>query len=146
MTDRLSEEQLGALERQYKKIGIVDWQTHRLVFRRPTRDECHAYRVKLENVDTKADALEQFLQQTMVAFDLDTSPLGARTSFAAFLDEQPMFCSSTKARIAMASLSGLVELEDAAELGKGVQIRPAPPARTPEVSPSGSATALEERN
>jgi hypothetical protein len=141
MAERLSEDALAALERTHKKIAIVDWQEHQLVFRRPTRDECHAYRVKQEQPETKADALEQHLQQTIVSFDGEGTPLAARTGFLAFLDENPMFASSARGKAVFASLSGLVELEDAADLGKGLSVRPAPRKPMHADSPSGSATA-----
>lgn len=139
---RLTEEQLETLRAANKKIAIVDWNGHQLVFRRPTRDECHAYRVAQESPDAKADAIEQLCQRTIVAFDTDTNANAARTTFTTvFLVESPMFASTSRAKVALGALMGLVEEEDLADMGKGVSVRPAPPTRTPEVSPNGSATA-----
>ena len=141
MAERLTEEQLEALRATHKKIAIVDWNGHQLVFRRPTRDECHAYRVAQETPHEKADANERLCQFTIVAFDAATDVTGARTAFLAFLTESPMFGNTARVKLALAALMGLVEEEDLADMGKGVSVRPAPPTRTPEVSPNGSATA-----
>ena len=129
---RLNEDQLEALERGHKKIAAVVWNDHEIVFRRPTRDECHAYRVALESPDAKADANEQLCQRALVAFDGEINATTARTAFTgSFLVETPMFASSAKVKIALAALMGLVEEEDLADLGKGVTVRPSPPPRTP---------------
>jgi hypothetical protein len=139
---KLTDEQLQALETAHKKIAIVDWNGHAIVFRRPTRDECHAYRAALEHPETKADAAEQLCQRAIVAFDGDQNANSARTYFTStFLVEHPMFASTAKAKIALGALMGLVEEEDLADLGKGVSVRPSPRKPTPEVSPSGSRTA-----
>ena len=137
---KLNDEQLQALEVAHKKIAIVDWNGHQLVFRRPTRDECHAYRVAQESPHEKADANERLCQFTIVAFDTDANVTGARTAFLAFLVEAPMFGNTARVKLALAALMGLVEEEDLADMGKGVSVRPAPPTRTPEASPNGSAT------
>ena len=139
--NRLTEEQLEALRAANTKIAIVDWNGHQLVFRRPTRDECHAYRVAQESPHEKADANERLCQFTIVAFDTDANVTGARTAFLAFLVEAPMFGNTARVKLALAALMGLVEEEDLADMGKGVSVRPAPPTRTPEASPNGSPTA-----
>lgn len=130
---KLSEEQLNELQTKHKKIAVVEWNDHLLVFRRPTRDECHAYRVKLEHPDTKADANEQLCQATICAFNSDMNANTARTSFTEnFLPEQPMFASTMKVKIALGALMGFVEEEDLADLGKGVSVRPSRPKPTPQ--------------
>jgi hypothetical protein len=142
MADKLTEEQLEQLRIAHKKIAIVDWNGHALVFRRPTRDECHAYRVALESADAKADAAEQLCQRILVAFDADTNPTSSRVSFTTgLLVEFPMLASTPKIKIALGALMGLVEEEDLADLGKGVSVRPSPPKPTLEASPNGSPTA-----
>ena len=132
MADHLTEEQLEQLRITHKKIAIVDWDQDQIVFRRPTRDECHAYRVKLESAETKADANEQMCQATIVAFNTDANANSARTHFTGlFLAEAPMFGSTAKVKVALAALMGLVEEEDTADLGKGVSVRARPPRPTP---------------
>ena len=128
---KLIEEQLEALRVTHKKIAIVDWNGHELVLRRPTRDECHAYRVALEHPETKADANEQICQRILVAFDTNTDANAARVTFTgSFLVEHPMFSSSGKIKVALAALMGLVEEDDLADLGKGVSVRPLLPRPT----------------
>src|SRR5262245_58053165 len=99
---KLTEEQLEELRVKHKKIAIVDWNDHTIVFRRPTRDECHGYRVAQEQAQTKADANEQLCQRTIVAFDADANPNSARTYFTGtFLEETPMFGSTMKVKMAL---------------------------------------------
>lgn len=132
---QLTEAQLEELRVAHKKIGIVEWNDHVLVFRRPSRDECREYRVALEHPSTKADANEMVCQRTIVAFDLDTNPNTARPTFTdTFLkEESPMFCSTPKCKLVLGALMGLVEEEDLADMGKGVSLRPSPRPRTPTV-------------
>jgi hypothetical protein len=133
MVAKLTEEQFAALETQHKKIAEVEWNGHTLVFRRPTREECRQYRVALEDPVSKADANEHLLQQTIVAFDDETNPTAARMRYnPGFLDEHPMFSIAAKVKLALAALMGIVETEDAADLGKGVTVRPRTPSGTPQ--------------
>jgi hypothetical protein len=137
-----TEEQLAELEARHKKIAIVRWNEHAIVFRRPTRDECRLYRIAQEEPASKADALEQVCQRTIVAFDDDLDPNRARERFTGtFLVEHPMFSVTTKVKSALGALMGLVEDEDMLDLGKGVTLRPAPRKPSPEGSRSGSATS-----
>lgn len=131
--ERLAREAwLEELRVKHKKIAIVEWNEHEIVFARPGRDVCHEYRVALENPVTKADAAEQACQRMIVAFDGDDDRNRARTRFTdAFLVEQPMFGSTLKVKIALGALMGLVEDEDLADLGKGVSVRPSPRTPTP---------------
>jgi hypothetical protein len=129
----LTDEQLQALEVAHKKIAIVEWNGHVIVFARPGRDVCHEYRVALESPATKADANEQACQRMIVAFDGETDRNRARVRFTEiFLVEQPMFGSTTKVKIALGALMGLVEEEDLVDMGKGVSVRPAPRTPMPE--------------
>ena len=147
MVGKLTEEQLQTLEATHKKIVVVDWSGHEIGLRRATRDECHAYRVKLESPETKADANEQLCQQLIVALDGSADANAARVIFTgSLLVEFPMLPYSPKMRLALALVMGAVEAEDAADLGKGVTLRPSPPKPTPEGSPSGSATAPAASN
>jgi hypothetical protein len=144
-TKRLSEDQLDGLRATYKKIAIIEFNDHVLVFRRPTRDECHAYRVKTQSPETKADANEQLCQSLIVAFDTDTNVVSARTHFTTvFLEEVPMFAAGPKVWAALGALMGLVEEEDQVDMGKGVTIKPLPRPRTPKDSQTGSPTAHGE--
>jgi len=132
MADKLSDEQLQALEVAHAKIAVIEWNGHTIVLRRPTRDECHAYRVALESAETKADANDQLCQRVIVAFDADASANSARTYFTGtFLVEQPMFSSTAKVKIALGAIMGLVEEEDLVDMGKGVSVRPSSPRLMP---------------
>jgi hypothetical protein len=129
---KLTEEELDGLRVKHGKIAVVEWNEHAIVFRKPTRDECRAYRVALESPATKADALEQICQRAIVAFDGERDANKARTTFTgSFLEDVPMFASTAKVKIAMGALMGVVEEEDLLDLGKGVTIRPSPRPRTP---------------
>jgi len=129
-----TERRLAALEAQHKKIAEVEWNGHRLVFRRPTREECRQYRVALEDPVSKADANEHILQQTIVAFDDETNATAARMRYnPGFLDEHPMFASTAKVKLALGAMMGLVEEADLVDLGKGVTVRPAIRSGTPQV-------------
>jgi hypothetical protein len=144
---RLTEEQLEELRVRHTRIATIEWNGHELVFRKPSRDECRSYRVKLENVETKVDAAEQLCQQTIIAFDGDLNTVAARTRFTGvFLEETPMFAATAKCRIALGALMGLVEEEDLTNLGKGVSIRPSPQPPTPTGSPTGSPTVPAASN
>lgn len=129
---REREELYETLRSRHTKIAIVEWNGHAIVFRRPTRDECHAYRVAIEHPETKADAMEQLCQRTIVAFDGEQDANKARVTFTTiFLVESPMFSITSKVKAAIGVLAGLVEEEDAIDLGKGVTIKPSPRPRTP---------------
>jgi hypothetical protein len=132
MADKLTDEQLQALEVAHKKIAVVTWNEHELVFGRPGRDTCHAYRVALETAETKADANEQACQRMIVAFDGELDRNKARIRFTdVFLVECPMFGTTAKMKLALGALMGLVEEEDLADMGKGVSVRPSPRPPTP---------------
>ena len=127
----LSDADLDALRARHGKIAIVEWNGYAIVLRRPTRDECRAYRVALEQAETKVDANEQLCQRTIVALDAELDANKARTTFTGtLLEDCPMFGSIPRVKLALAALMGLVEDEDLADLGKGVSIRPLPPPRT----------------
>lgn len=139
----LSEEELEKIRAALGgKIGVVDWNGHQLVFRRPTRDQIREYRVKQESgAVAKADAMDQLAQQTIVAFDGNTDLTVARMAFLTFLDQSPAFTSATKPMAILSALSGLVEQEYETDLGKGARILDGRPKTSPEASPSGSAAS-----
>lgn len=128
----LDETRLEELRRQYVKIGVIDWEGHQLVFRRPSRDEVHHYRMQRDgSPDERGGASDLLSTKTMVAFDGETDPNRARLAYDAFLGEYPMFCSALKPQGVLSILSGLIESEAAAALGKGATVRSAPPPTTP---------------
>ena len=123
------------------KIGILPWDGHQLVFRRPSRDAARMYAIKKAEVDL--DAIDQLAQQTLVAFDGMTDPVETiRYSFGALLIEYPLMMMSNSARVIFAHLVGVVERDDELEMGKGVSVRSAAPKRTPAASLTGSAASF----
>lgn len=135
----LNDEELERLRQQYTKIGVVDWNRHQIVFKQPSREVVRDYRRKQDSASEKPDALDQLAQVTIVAFDGVTDPVRCREAFLAFLGgEAPAFTSSGKAGAVLTGLSGMVEEEDVADLGKGARILMAPRPTSPAVSPSGS--------
>jgi hypothetical protein len=140
----LDDQGLDALRVKYGKIAIVDWDGHQLVFKRPTREHMRDYRRKRESPSEKHDALEQLEQFIIVAFDGETDPNKARMAFTGkFLEEYPGASSSGKISSAVSVLSGIVEEEEADDLGKGVRFKPPLRKRTPTDSPNGSSTSPE---
>jgi hypothetical protein len=135
----LSEEQIEAFASRHGQVGIIDWSGHRLVFRRPTRADVRDYRRKGDNPQEKLDRIDQLLQVTIVAFDDEQESNAVRALFLQFLVEYPLFGNSEKALGTINVLAGLVESEEAAQMGKGVSFRSSKPKSTPTVSPNGSA-------
>lgn len=128
----LNEAQLEELKVKYSKIGVVEFNGHQLVFRRPTRDDCREYRRQRESPSEKHEATEHLSQKVIVAFDGELDVIKARTFYTStFLEEFPLFTSTTKVQAALGTLAGLVEDEDAQDLGKGVQIRSVRPPALP---------------
>ena len=126
------------------KVGVIDWSLpdgmHRMVFKRPTRDLIRDYRRKLESPSEKADALDQLAQATIIAYDDMTDPNKARVEFTGkLLEEAPGFTGSIKVLNVLSVLAGMIEDQEATELGKGVSVRNCPPKRTETGSSSASA-------
>ena len=137
----LSEEQLEALKLQYQKIAVISYNGHQIVFRRPTRLQCGEYRREREDPQARADAVEHLAQKALVAFDGEMDANRARTTYtASFLEEFPLFANYPPVMAALSYLTGMVEEEDASDLGKGVRVLSARRPSTPEVSPNGSVT------
>ena len=138
----LDEAVLESLKLKFGKIGVVDYNGHQIVFRRPTRDTCREYRRKRESAGEKHEAIEGMAQEALIAFDGEQDANKARSYYTGtFLEEYPLFASSPKVMAVLSALSGLVEEEDAEDMGKGVQVRSARPRPTPAASPNGSDTA-----
>lgn len=110
------------LQRQYTKVGVVEWDGHRLAFRLPTRVEMREYRRKASSPQELPDRVDQLAQSTIVSFDGCGDILQARTLFNAFLERYPRFTDSEKAQSILGILSGAVEEEAASTLGKGCSI------------------------
>jgi len=127
----LNDEQIESIRKTHGRVGVVDYDGHRLVFRRPSRDEIRDYRRKQDSAAEKPDCLDQLAQQTLAAFDDVTDPMQARVAFLAFLDSFPAFTSCGKFLAVSSVLSGMVEAEAAEALGKGASVRGAPPPSTP---------------
>ncbi len=134
----LDEAGIKALEKTHKKVGVIDWDGHQLVFRRPSRVDTREYNRKQDSPAEKPDALDQLAQVTLVAFDGETDPIRARTLFNVFLDDYPMFCNAPRVANLMGALGGAMEAEEAKALGKGVAIWPGTHPPTQTVSPNGS--------
>jgi hypothetical protein len=136
----LSEAQLEELRVKYAKIGVVEFNGHTLVFRKPSREHVREYRRKKDSDAEKMDAMDQLAQATILAFDAETDPNKARTTFTGqFLDDYPLAISNPKFVALLSALAGLIEEEDAADLGKGVSVRGARQSTSPTASPNGSA-------
>jgi hypothetical protein len=141
-----AEEMLEGLRLKYGKIGIVDFNDHRLVFRKPSREHVREYRRKKDSDAEKMDAMDQLAQATIVAFDGQTDPNKARETFTMrFLEDYPLAISNPKFVAVLSALAGLIEEEDAKDLGKGASVRGARPSTSPTASPNGSAPSSTAR-
>ena len=128
----LDEEALEALRLKYGKIGVVAYNGHQIVFRKPTRDNCRDYRRMRDSASEKADAVEFLAQVSLAAFDGELEVNKARTHYTnVFLDEFPLFANTPKVMAVLSLLTGMVEEEDAIDLGKGVSYRSARRVSTP---------------
>lgn len=140
----LDEQGIESLRLKHGAVGVVEYNGHQLLFRRPSREEAREWRRKEASAAEQPDAADYLSQLIMVAFDGDTDGLRARTAYGLFLTEHPLFTLSTKFRIVFNLLTGRVEREDIADMGKGVSVRLAPPARTATASLNGSVVSSTE--
>lgn len=130
----LDEAKLDELQRQYGKIGTVEFSGHVVVFRKPSRTDVREYRRMQGSDAERPDAMDRLAQATIVAFDDVTDPNAARTLFTgSFLVEFPMAVSHGRFAACLSVLAGLVEAEDAEDLGKGVTVRSSRPKPSPTV-------------
>lgn len=128
-----NEARLEALRVRYRKIGVILWDEHEIVWRLPTRDELRNYRRMRDSPIEAPDALESLSQVTIAAFDGDDEPNAARIAYTGtFLVEYPGFCSSQRVINCLHALAGLVSNEEAIDLGKGVSVRSYSRAPTPK--------------
>ncbi len=128
----LDEAALEALQKQYGKIGIVDFNGHRVVFKKPTRDQARNYRRMISEPAEKPDSMEFLAQATIVAFDDTAEPNAARVLFTGtFLEEYPMAIGNARFAGCLSVLSGIMDDEEARDLGKGVTVRPTHPKPSP---------------
>jgi hypothetical protein len=138
---QLSDEQLQALDRQYRKVREIKWDDYRMVFRRATRDEVRDYVRKGDDQFSKPNRVNELAQATIVAFDGEADIVRARGMFLSFLDEYPGFTIAPHVGAFFADIMGMVEKEDAAALGKVCSERNTTLASSAKASPNGYATA-----
>ena len=125
----LPESRIEELRIKHGKIGVVTFNQHTIVFKRPTRDHTREYRRMRDSPAEKADAMDRLAQITIIAFDLDDDPNRARETFTnVFLVECPMATSNPKFLNVLSALSGLVEEEEYQDLGEGASVRSATPS------------------
>lgn len=130
----LDDAKLEALRARYGKIGVVDYNGHQLVFRRPSRDQAREYRRKKENEAEKPDALDQLAQVIIVAFDGEEDVARARITFTTvFLEEYPMAMNHPRFMACFGCLIGLTENEEEKDMGKGVRVLSARRSTSPTV-------------
>jgi hypothetical protein len=117
------EEFLSKLQDKYGKVGVVHFEGHRIVFRRPTRTEVRDYRRKEDQPAEKYDRLDSLAQFTIVAFDDEVDVVKARMIFTnSFLESYPMATDSVKFQTVLLLLAGGQEEEHATFLGKGCSV------------------------
>ena len=130
----LNDAQLDELKLKFQKIAVIDYNGHQIVFRRPTREHAREYRRMRESESEKHIAMESLAQQTLIAFDGDVEANSARTKYTlTFLEEFPLFVNVPRVVVALSALAGMVEEEDAKDMGKGVRLLNARPPSTPTV-------------
>ena len=140
----LSEEQKDALEKAHKKIGVISWEGHEIVFRRPTRTEWHNYMRMNGDAAANAAALDSHAQITLVAYDGDIQMPRARIAYTnELLEECPGFANAPEVAAVLAVLAGTAQQEDLANLGKVARVRQSGRRLTPTASPNGSPTSPE---
>jgi hypothetical protein len=128
----LDEQQIEALRTQHGgKVAVIDWGSHQLVFKRPSRDSIRDYRRKIDSPAEKPDATDQLAQVTIVAIDGETDGDMVRARFLKFLDEYPLFTSGGRCMVAMNILTGMASEEEFESLGKGVSVKSSAPRSTP---------------
>jgi hypothetical protein len=138
----LTEEQLEALRARHKKIARVVWEGHECVFRKPTRDEWHAYLRSKDEPMSRHTAQELHSQLTLVAYDGETGLPAARIAYTAgLLEECPGFANAPELGAALSVLAGTAQEEEIEHLGKVVAVRSGRRSTTLTASPSGSSTA-----
>lgn len=140
----LSDAELESLKQKYGKIAVIDYESHQIVFRKPTRDNVREYRRQRESDTEKHLAMESLAQFTLVALDGELDTIKARTAYTdVFLDEFPFFVNVPRVMGALSVLGGMVEMEEASSLGKGARVLSVRQKPTPQDSPTGSPTARE---
>jgi hypothetical protein len=130
----IDEAQLEAWEKAYGKIGVVDFSGHRVAFRRPTRLEAREYRRALDTPAERPDALDQLAQKTILGLDELVDANAAREAFTGgFLVAFPMAMNHDRFKAVLGLLSGIVDEEEAKDLGKGASVRGLSPPASPKV-------------
>lgn len=113
---KISEEQIEALRKQYSRIKYVNYNGVELVFRKPHRHECQDHAMKLENPAQKIVADEQ-LAQLLVVQCGPAEGIKAKEAFLALLDDFPYLVRNEAVGSALAKLTGVVQDEEAKNYG-----------------------------
>ena len=138
----LSDEQLDAMQRQYRKISRMLWDGHEFVFRKPTVPEYEAYQRQMGDPQSKHAALKQLSQVLLVYYDGDTSMPGARIAYTnGLIEDNPGFPNSPECAAALMYLAGTAQEEELAHLKKVVTCNGPRTASMRVASPNGSPTA-----
>jgi hypothetical protein len=140
----LSDDQLKALNAAHRKVRVIAWAGHEIVFRKANREEYRAYRRAGESEFEKSDRVDQLAQKLVVAFDDDTTLPRCRERYTAFLDEWPAFIDVPQHKGILLDLVGMVEEEDSIALGKAVSARNEALTILAKASPNGSATVAAQ--
>lgn len=116
---RIADSQLKELEEKYKRVKLVIYNGHELVFRKPLRTEIKQHRIKNggDSAEEKAAADEQLAQLTLVHLDGQEEPVQTRKAFLALLDEWPYLCANKDVGRALSILSGVIQEETVKTLG-----------------------------
>jgi hypothetical protein len=138
----LDDTQIESLQVKFRKVGVVSWEGHQILFRKPQRAEWHEY---LRRKDTRGEshtALEQLTQQTIVAFDGETDVTKARVTYSnIFLEECPGFANAPEVSAILAVLAGTAQEEEVESLKKVGVVWSGRRNSTPMASQNGSVTA-----
>lgn len=141
----MNEEQAKALETKHRKIAIVSWEGNEVVFRKPSRDEWHAYQRRRANPVEAPAAIETHAQITLVSINGITDIRQARERFTnEFLEDFPGFCNAPEVGAALSALAGTAQEEELAAIKKVVEVRSATRPSSQAASPNGSPTAVTQ--
>jgi hypothetical protein len=120
------------LQRLHGKIGLVEFNGHSIVFGRPSRDQAREWRRMRESKEEKHNAMESLAQMSILAFDDIFDANAARTLFTgSFLVAYPLAVSSARFQNVLSALGGILDDEEAADLGKGARIKGLAPPTSP---------------
>lgn len=134
----LSDQDLEALRaRNGGKVGVIKFDEHQMVFKRPARDTAREYRTERDNPATAPDALDHLAQRTIIAFDGETNGEKARLGFNALLADNPLITDNTNFKAVLSCMLGTVEQELEDKLGEPIRILRGNRKPSQEASPTG---------